>query len=641
MSQQAGIFRFDRETVPPQTWEAFDRDLAQQGPDRRGEHQEPGLAMLHRAFYITPEDTQETQPVRTPSGDVVTWDGRLDNRGELLALLGKSERELPTDAEIVTAALIAMGVKALPKIVGDWALTWWNPRNRRLTLARDYIGIRTLYCLHAQRTFYWSTSLASLVLHSGERFSLSDPYFAGYLASLPEAHLTPYAEIVQVPPGAYVQATPSGVWTHRYWSFDRLPATRYRSDAEYEEHFRDLFRQSVKRRLRSAYPILAELSGGLDSSCIVCMAHDILQRGESSTTMDTVSYYSFGDVGCDERPYFQAIETYIGKTGTHFEEHTEASGVGLLPMREPWFTPVPGYFDRVIDGERYFLDGMPHREWRIRFSGIGGDELLGGIQNPIPDLAKLLWSGRLNRFGHEVHAWALQRKTTVWSLLGNSLIQLAPIWLREHLDKGPTGVAEWLRPKFVRRQNIARRRLRPSATRREWLPGPPSLDSDYLGLAASIAGYLPRFTMTEQTVLPYYDRDLVQFLLTIPGEQLLRPTQRRSLMRRSLAALVPEVVLKRKTKALGRRLPSLELTSAMAQFLASLENTPSIGKYVSTAQVKEALEQVSQGKELPPLPLERLLGAVYLCGSLAARDLLKSSGDMPAAARILAEGLRS
>ncbi|HZP04566.1 MAG TPA: asparagine synthetase B family protein [Terracidiphilus sp.] len=620
MSQQAGIWHFDQRPVSAEQFAAFDHQLTMQGPDNRGEYSEPGFAMLHRAFYITQEDALETQPIRDIHGAVLTWDGRLDNRDELLADLGRTAYDLPTDAEIVAAALAAWDAKALPRLIGDWALAWWNSRCRRLLLARDYIGIRKLYYLASRDSLLWSTDLAALVLHSGHQYTLCDTYFAGYFTTYPEPQLTPYREIQLVPPGGYLDVTPDKLRVKRYWSFNRLTYIKYKTDAEYEEHFRQVFRQSVRRRLRTAYPILADLSGGLDSSSIVCMAYDILKAGEARATINTISHYSTEEPGGDERPYFTAVEEFIGKTGTHIESCYEV-GKLLRPVPEPYFASLPGYFDRMLEGERRLLVETGHQGNRMHFSGLGGDELLGGVQNPVPDLAGLLWHLRLPSYFDQLTAWALQRKTTVWSLAGRSIVYLLPVGLRAQLDRSENAkLAGWLRPEFVREQNIARRRLQTVATEWSWLPGPPSPDSGYLSLAASTAGYLPRFTFAEQSELPYYDRDLVQFLFAIPGEQVLRPRQRRSLMRRGLKSIVPDVVLSRKTKALGRRVPALEMLENAAAVAALLPGTPIADRYVDPAKMREDLERLREGKEVSTLLLERVLATCFLyCDALFAQ----------------------
>ncbi len=626
MSMQAGIWHYDQRPVSSEQLAAFERQLEMQGPDARGGFVDAGFAMLFRAFHITAEDTLEIQPIRSEHGTVLTWDGRLDNRKELLASLGRSPLDLPTDAEIVSAALSAWDTEALPRLVGDWALSWWNPRERRLVLARDYIGIRKLYYLGTDKSLYWSSELAALVLHSGERFDLCDAYFAGYFTSYPEPQLTPYEEIQLVPPGGYIEATPGKLRIRRYWSFNSFGDIRYKTDAEYEEHFRHVFRQSVRRRMRTTHPILADLSGGLDSSSIVCVAYDILKADEADATINTLSMFSLDEPGGDERPYFNAVEEHIGKSGTHMESRSEASNLlGALPA--PYFAALPGYFDRLLVNERRLLSHTGLQGNRVHFSGLGGDELLGGVQNPIPDLAWLLWHLRLPSFLDQLIAWSLQRKTTVWLLAGRSAIALAPIWLRSLLDREQTKhPAAWLLPAFVRQEHIGRRRLRIVESWRDWLPGPPTPDSGYLTLAATISGYLPRFTFAEQSALPYYDRDLVQFLFSTPGDQQLRPHQRRSLMRRALKGIVPDIVLSRKTKWLGRRQPALQTLDNAAVLRALLPETPLPKRYLDPIQIEKDFGELRQGKEAPTLLLERVLGTGLLYITLDQQHLWRSSG---------------
>ncbi len=615
MSMQAGIWHYDQKSISPETLEAFEQRLITQGPDGRGQFDQSGFAMLHRAFHITEEDALETQPFRSPCGSVVTWDGRLDNREELLGRLGRALIELPSDAEIVSAALDAWGSAALSLIVGDWALAYWKPQQRRLLLARDYIGMRTLYYLGTKDSFFWSTDLGALVLHSGERFTLSDEYFAGFLTSNPEPHLTPYGEIKAVSPGGYLDVTPHRVRVRRYWSFNSLRAIRYRSDADYEEHFRHAFRQSVRRRLRTVYPILADLSGGLDSSSIVCMAHDIAKKGEANATVNTLSFYSLEEPGGDERPYFEAVERHIGKQGTHMEVHSDGD-TSLTPLRDPYFSPFPEYFDGLLEGERDFLRHTGHQGNRVHFKGLGGDELLGGVQNPVPQLATLLWRLRLPAFKRLLIAWALQRKTTVWSLIGQAIAHMAPISIKERLQPRKD-MPTWFRPEFARRQHVAQRRLNAVTDWRMHLPGPPSPDSQYLSLAASLVGYLPPFTFAEQWALPYYYRDLVSFLFAIPDEQVLRPHQRRSIMRRSLVEIVPEEVLLRKTKWLGQRQPALDLLGKANSLMAALPGTAIADRYIDPARVDEDFKKLSQGQEIPMLLLERVLQSCFFFRHLA------------------------
>src|SRR5207302_381895 len=116
---------------------------------------------------------------------------------------------------------------------------------------------------------------------AGKTFALNEEYIAGwFVVRFPAAHLTPYVGIHAVPPSSSVRLGPGRANVSGYWDFDPGKRIRYRTDAEYEEHFRAVFGKAVQRRLRSDGPILAELSGGMDSSSIVCMADSIIARGD-------------------------------------------------------------------------------------------------------------------------------------------------------------------------------------------------------------------------------------------------------------------------------------------------------------------------------------------------------------------------
>jgi asparagine synthase (glutamine-hydrolysing) len=609
MSMQAGIWHFDRAPVAPQQMAAFEQRLAQHGPDGRGDYSEEGLSLLHRARYITAEDALEVQPIHSQRGNRILWDGRLDNRDELLAALDRRPVDLPTDAELAAAAFDHWGTKCFARLNGDWAMTIWDSVARRATLARDYIGIRKLYYLRTTASLYWSTDLAALVLHSGEEFSLCDEYFAGFFVSHPEPHLTPYAEIAAVPPGGYVEVTPDHIRIGRYWSFTHLQSIRYKTDTEYEEQFRQLFGQSIRRRLRTAYPVLADLSGGLDSSSIVCMAYDLIRRGEASATINTLSYYSLDEPSGDERPYFEAIEKHIGKTGTHLR--TSNCRSGLHPLPDEYFTPLPGFFASAIEETQRLARATAGQDNRVHLAGLGGDELLGGVQDPVPQLASWLWNLNLLTYWKQLPAWSLQRRVPLWTLLGHSVVSLMPLGVRARLD-AYAEAPSWLRAGFAERYRARERKLRAVRTWRDRLPGPCSPDSGYLTFASTIQSGVSSFTgVARQMALPYYDRDLFAFLFAIPDEQLLRPQQRRSLMRRALRGIVPDAVLFRKTKWLGRREAALELIDAAAALAGLLPETAIGERYIDVAQVIEDIEKLRQGKDAPVVLLYGVLGACY------------------------------
>src|SRR5205814_4307574 len=105
-----------------------------------------------------------------------------------------------------------------------------------------------------------------------------------------------------------------------YWDFDPGKKIRYRTDAEYEQYFRTVFATAVQRKLRSDRPVLAELSGGMDSSSIVCMADLIIARGQADCPrLDTISWFDSSNPNWDDPFYFAKVEEKRGRTGCHID----------------------------------------------------------------------------------------------------------------------------------------------------------------------------------------------------------------------------------------------------------------------------------------------------------------------------------
>src|SRR4029077_376508 len=140
----------------------------------------------------------------------------------------------------------------------------------------------------------------------GVELEINDEYIADLLTRLPEPSQTPYKNVHAVPPGHAVTVSNGQLRIRRFWGLDPNREIRYKTDPEYEEHFGHLFREAVRCRLRVDGPVWAELSGGLDSSSIVCMADQIIKSGETQASgLETVSFVYDEASKSDERKYIQ------------------------------------------------------------------------------------------------------------------------------------------------------------------------------------------------------------------------------------------------------------------------------------------------------------------------------------------------
>ena len=545
MSAFFGVWNFDGRKVEAESLQQASTMLVQRGPDSQTKYEKDNFGMVYCAFHTTGESRQAVQPYLSQSGMVVAWNGRLDNRDELINDLPGPPRRDVSDVVLAASSFEQWGDGSFGKLVGDWAFSAWDPLKKTLVVARDYIGIRHLYWHVGPTRVMWSTHLEPLALLLGHPLSLDDEYVADYLAHLPAADRTPYRQINAVPPGHFISIQNGIPTTKRYWFFGPSKRICYRTDAEYEEHFRHVFRQAVRRCLRCQSPILAELSGGVDSSAIVCMADDIIDKGEAGDVrLDTLSAFDPKDPNGDEQLYITKIEDKRRKIGHHLNREDYEN---VLNLEWDELVAVPGVFESTGKLKDDLVAVVQSSGYRAALSGIGGDELLGGISNPLPQLADLIVLLRPIQLAKELSAWSLIKKRPCVHLLGQTVATLLPAPLRA-LASAQNDVAPWLDSEFSRRYRLAVRRLGPLARFGFWLPSRRDAAQTVVTLARQMSYLSPDGIACEERRYPFLDQSLVEFLLAIPASQLLRPGQRRSLMRRALAGIVPTEVLWRKTK---------------------------------------------------------------------------------------------
>jgi asparagine synthase (glutamine-hydrolysing) len=619
MSVQFGKWNFSGEPSAPDDLERVHRTFLPYGPDGGNTYSGGGASILYRAFHTTKESRSETQPLVLSCGAVLTWDGRLDNRAELLNLLDGGLLNAATDVSIVAAAYQRSGVDCFRRLIGDWALSLWNPIERSLVLAKDPIGARHLYYSVASDHLAWSSLLEPLVLFAERELVLDEEYIAGWLASFPDAQLTPYLAIRSVPPSCYVRLEPGRRSIRRYWDFDPSKRIRYTTDGEYEEQFRTLFMQAVRRRLRSDSTILAELSGGMDSSSIVCVADTITAQGAADTLqIDTLSYYDDSEPHWNERPYFESVERQRGRAGFHIDVGGQQSFAA--PPEGDSFAATPGSVrGRPTRASRQFSICLASQGSRVLLSGVGGDEVMGGVPAPALELMDLLATARFATLARQLKAWALNKRKPWFHLLFEATHGFLPAAL-VGLPKYPRP-APWLDPGFVERHRVA---LTGYRSRVKFFGPPPAFQANVSALnmlRRQLACSAPSRNPPYEKRYPYLDRDLLEFMYAIPREQVLRPGQRRFLMRRALAGIVPDEIVNRKRKAFVVRSPvaaianEWEVLDRLSQQMVSA----SLG-IVNARAFREALEQARQGKEVPMIPLLRTLGLEVWLRALSRRQ---------------------
>lgn len=276
----------------------------------------------YRAFNTNREARLEKQPLVEPDGRILAADVRIDNRAELFAATHNILTNRSTDVDYLMVAHTRWGAEFPFHVAGEYAFALYDPYKRRLLLCRDHIGARPLYYYHHKDRLIVSSQLAPLLDLPSVARDINEEYVAGYMARGPRVGLTPYKHIHSVLPAHVLTVTESGCLSEkRYWQLEPGREIRFTCDAEYEEAFRHHVRNAVLAPLRTDRPVMIELSGGLDSSTVACVAAESIKRGETETTrFDTVSLVYDESPTSDERQFIDCVETHLGRIGIHVRD---------------------------------------------------------------------------------------------------------------------------------------------------------------------------------------------------------------------------------------------------------------------------------------------------------------------------------
>ena len=561
---------------------------------------------LHALYYglpATKESRFETQPHIAVSGNLLLWDGRLDNRQELLEEVGGDLSADAPDISIVAAVYARRAESCFSKLLGDWALTVWNPFARTIVFAKDFLGTRHLYYRLEDHQLTWSTLLDPLVLCNGNPVSLEEEYIAGWLSCFPAQHLSPFRGIYSVPPASYVKIRNRNATVHSYWDFNPEKRIYYRADTEYEAHFRSVFGEAVRRRVRADGPVFAELSGGMDSSSIVCMADRLLAEGVTGISpVETLSYFDDRETTWNERPFFTQVEQLRGRAGFHID----ARSCATTPIEDSKgkFMAAPGSALDQSEISQRICEHLASRGARVLLSGIGGDEALGGVPNPRPELADLATTGAFSTFAKQSLAWALSQRRPIFELWKLTFSAFLPHGLLASPES--IGPPRWLNSDFMQSHHAA---LHGYYRRLHFFGARPSFQENLHTLEALRRQFAchnfpnPNY----ERRFPFLDRDLWEFVLAIPREQILRARERRSLMRRALAGILPDEIRNRRRKAFVARSPLLSVLgdwSALGQRSEPLAVTH-MG-IVDAPRLFQSMENVRRGRQESVMPLVRL-----------------------------------
>jgi asparagine synthase (glutamine-hydrolysing) len=503
-------------------------------------HGAAGLASLQ--FRTIPTDDVAQPLIDLERQLFFVFDGRLDNRAELLAVLGLDASS--TDARIAMAAAGRWQEEAPTRLLGDFAFVAWDASRRRLLCARDHMGARPLHYFMSPRLLVCATDLAQVLAHPDVPRSPNPLAVADYLAlDVANGPATLYRDVHRVPPGHVLVVTGETVRLERYWAPEPGTPIRYRSDEPYVEQCRDLLVRSVEDRMRSDRPIAAFLSGGVDSSSVVTVAHRMVRRHVPPPTPFSLVFPNHPE--SDEQPFIAAVEAACGVTAVRVPP-ASIDGEALARRAALWAAPPGMAADEM---SRTAFEAIAAAGHRVVLTGAGGDFLFSGS---VFQYADLLCAGRpvaaLRRMIDDWRADDTGRRPLgffqagLWPLLPPRMRSaLRPLARRLY---GITDQPSWLR---------VRRHVDPHPA----MPRGGSFATEEVtrALGSGMHAYFlesGEHAAAEHAVEvrnPLLDRRLIELALNIPDDQRRRGVLTKFVLRAAVAPHLAPAVARRRTKA--------------------------------------------------------------------------------------------
>jgi asparagine synthase (glutamine-hydrolysing) len=427
-----------------------------------------------------------------------------------------------------------------------FALAIWDKHKRELFVARDRMGVKPVYYYAGQEHFIFASEIRSILNTGLVSASINqqaiDDFLSFQSVGFPHSIIK---NIQQLEAGCWMRIGENGTEVHKYWDITKSSADFDFSNKELvKEHLYFLLQQSVQRRLISDVPLGAFLSGGIDSSAVVG-----LMAAASTEPVNTFNI-AFNEPEYDESTYAQQIAKRFNTRHTEMRLEPTVFLDELQNALNNMDTPSGDGVNTYVVSKKIRQSGLT-----VALSGVGGDELFAGY----PFFPQYY---RLNKWKKP---WAIAspfRKLAAGFIRVNGSVRndrIKQLLKLNELDIA--GFYPLIRQIFSPRQiskltnhqvmqgSLVEEQLRKHSHAIERFPVLSQVSiAEYLGYTQhTLLKDTDQMSMAVSLEVrePYFDHDLVEFVLNIPDE-VKYPTYPKSLLVESLGTLLPPEIVHRK-----------------------------------------------------------------------------------------------
>lgn len=550
MSAIFGIINFQPKYPVADTLLKMQQRLNHWDADKTGLWNNETVGFGHLMLYNTPESVYENLPhYQSDSRLVITADARIDNREVLFSKLGLSKIEsyLVADSTLILAAYQKYGEDCVKHLTGDFAFAIWDENEQKLFCAHDQMGIKPIFYYQDDSVFAFASEKKGLLALAGNTAEISNDYLLRIAGGIKSADIaqTVYRNIYRLKPAHTLSKTKSNHVLRKYWELDVHREIHFKNPAEYSEAFREKFAAAIQSRLRSNYLIATELSGGLDSSGITCVAASLLHKEDkkiaSFSLAGTRQTAIYRDHEERDNEFISAVHHYanidfpvtLRDSGyQHWAEEIEV----LLAMHDG-----PEYCNIIWSFPLKKNAGL--MDARTILSGFGGDEL-------VTNFSSLYYLDELekNRFYtfFKMAAREHSPEIAIKQLIRSKFPNLFNNYFQQKANRKARELFKSAGSNFL--SNEATRQMLPSIQKDHNVPASFKgvqkllINSPHNFLRYEAETLAGNFYRTEPR-FPMADVPLMEFVLALPADQKIKFGQDRYLFRTGMKGLMPDLIL--------------------------------------------------------------------------------------------------
>lgn len=582
------------------------KKIKHRGPDDDGYQLYPiggaAIALGHTRLSIIDLSPAGHQPMHSRDDRfAIVFNGEVYNYRELRTQLQGMGHSFSSDSdtEVLLAAWSKWGVACLPRLVGMFAFAVLDKTNDTLTCVRDAFGIKPFFYSAEDGQFAFASELPALLeLLNGKpalNWQRSYDYLVhGEYDSTPD---TFYAGVHHLPPGQWLQINVvSGQLTppQRWWQPEIKEKSGWRfGDAV--EQVREQFLQNVRLHLRSDVPLGAALSGGIDSSAVVCA----MRRLEPDMPIHTFSFIAKGS-DVNEEHWVDRVNAHVGaiphKVGVSPQELARDLDDMIRSQSEPFGSTSIYAQYRVYKIARE--SGVT-----VTLDGQGADEMLAGYSGyPGQRLKSLLETGNILEAWNFLNQWAewpgRRRIQGIKALAGQ--LTMGNIHALLRIFNGDSVSPVWLNQDVLQENAVTLTfpNKQPDLTergRRVIAELAASLSSRGLG-ALLRHGDRNSMRFSIESRVPFLTLEFVELLLSMPEDFLISPKgETKHVFRAAMRGIVPDDVLDRKDK-IGFATPEKDWLMDMSTTIHQWLSVPLDLPFINQSKMINEFDRIVAGK---------------------------------------------